>query len=428
MTNKRSFHIAAVSLIEIMMIFSIIGIVTGACMSLNKPKNEYMTKLKVYSAFMALDAAAKTIANETHIDYTTDSHTCTLARTSTGICPNYGIASYPGMNSTLPKVVHRAAEGTANSDPGLTSTAYSTLTTPAKMHHFKYLQNGLCQRMSRTLNVPAAGIACGTGIAARHPESFTTYSPQLYLPNGQVIYFYSKLSNDIRLSSGTISTVDIYPSTYTAEEYLIPDTNQCSDIYSPVNTLFTASNTNSVLLEAPNETKVALLKAFSVCYPTNTANLAYWKKVLAKNKDYFIVYVDINGKMPSSPTAEEKQYGPDRLNVDVFAFRMYRDGTVLPDYSSGFPLTYLTSKMLVKDLTDPQGKYAYENNAYSLQPLIFSRCYANLAGSYSSGHPYDNIGICSYGGSTRAPLNDCLTSEGDSICKSIINKPSFLIR
>ena len=89
MKKNKAFHIAAVSLIEIMMIFTIIGIVTGACVSLTKPKNEYMTKIKLYSAFMALDTAAKNIASEGHIDFTTDPHTCTQQRPNNKTCPDY---------------------------------------------------------------------------------------------------------------------------------------------------------------------------------------------------------------------------------------------------------------------------------------------------------------------------------------------------
>ena len=50
-------NIAAVSLIEIMMIFAIIGIVTAACMGLSKPKVEYMKKIRLYSALVTLEQA-----------------------------------------------------------------------------------------------------------------------------------------------------------------------------------------------------------------------------------------------------------------------------------------------------------------------------------------------------------------------------------
>ena len=47
MRLKKNRLTAATSLIEIMMIFFIIGIVSAAGMSLTKPKNEYMKKIAI---------------------------------------------------------------------------------------------------------------------------------------------------------------------------------------------------------------------------------------------------------------------------------------------------------------------------------------------------------------------------------------------
>ena len=45
--NLKNKNIAAVSLIEIMMIFFIIGVVSVASFGLSKPKAEYMKKIAV---------------------------------------------------------------------------------------------------------------------------------------------------------------------------------------------------------------------------------------------------------------------------------------------------------------------------------------------------------------------------------------------
>lgn len=427
MQNKRVFHIAAVSLIEIMMIFTIIGIVTGACMSLNKPKNEYMKKIKLYSAFLALESAGKSIAAETHLDFTTDVGTCHSTRVN-NICNEFGTTSYPGLNNQLPKIVARSTEDNTEVDPGLmTNTAYSSL-SPARKQQFKYLQSGLCQRLARTFNVPDSGINCATTINgtslisdALYPSSFSGYTPQLYLPNGQVIYLNKYPVYESRNSEGSFVTTRPRHDVYTFEQNMLA-TVSCNN----VNTAITNLKSNVLVSDftnAVNETRLAALKRYQTCNPTQVSNtdVKYWEKVWTKNKDFYLIYVDLNGKMFNT---NDKANGPDRLNVDVFAFRMYRDGTVLPDYRSGFPVNAITSKMLIRD--EYSGQYQYNTTLYMLKPLVFSRCYANLTGTYSSGHPFDSIGICSTNG-TKAPLNECIDANGNSICKSVINKPSFIV-
>ena len=61
-------NIAAVSLIEIMMNLTIIGVVTAASMGLSKPKADYMRNIKLYSALVTLERAGRAIAQEGHID------------------------------------------------------------------------------------------------------------------------------------------------------------------------------------------------------------------------------------------------------------------------------------------------------------------------------------------------------------------------
>ncbi len=419
MKNKKRFHIAAVSLIEIMMIFTIIGIVTGACVSLTGPKNEYMKKIKLYSAFMALESAGKTIAAETHIDFTTDVHTCVQARVN-NICPDYTTTSYPGISNSLPKIVYRSTENNNAVDTGLTTnTAYSSLSA-TRQDQFKYLQSGLCQRLSRTFNLSSAGANCdATLINTRYPASFSEYTPQLYLPNGQVIYLNQNLYFDVR-NQTTIRTNIININNYTNERNLT-STYTCEDLNDDYSDLF-GNNATESIVKLPNETRLFGLKRYIDCGDNSSAP-KYWKKIWEKNKDYFLIYVDINGKMTNN---NDRQNGPDKLNKDVFAFRMYRDGTVLPDYKSGFPKEYIKAKKLEKDLSDPNGNYVIYDNI--TDPIVYSRCYANLTGTYSSGHPFDSTGICTDSGPTAEAENACITATGDSMCKSVIVKPSFFIR
>lgn len=428
MQNKRVFHIAAVSLIEIMMIFTIIGIVTGACMSLNKPKNEYMKKIKLYSAFLALESAGKSIAAETHIDFTTDAGTCNKTRLTYGICPLYTTSSYPGLSNQLPKVVARSTEDNTQVDAGLMAyTAYASLST-ARKQQFKYLQSGLCQRLARTFNVPDSGINCATTIDGAslisdnlYPSSFRSYTPQLYLPNGQVIYLNKYPVYESRNSAGTFVTTRPRHDVYTFEQnILVP--SSCTNVNTAITNLKSNTLTGD-FSNAVNESRLAALKKYKTCNPSEVSNtdIKYWEKVWSKNKDFFLIYVDLNGKMMNT---NDKANGPDRLNIDVFAFRMYRDGTVLPDYRSGFPVNSITAKMLIRD--EDSGVYQYDTGLYMLRPIVFSRCYANLTGTYSSGHPFDSIGICSTNG-TKAPLDECIDGNGNTLCKSVINKPSFIL-
>lgn len=419
MKSKKRFHIAAVSLIEIMMIFTIIGIVTGACVSLTGPKNEYMKKIKLYSAFMALESAGKTIAAETHIDFTTDVHTCVQERVN-NICPDYTTTSYPGISNSLPKIVYRSTEDNRNVDPGLTTnTAYSSLSATRK-DQFKYLQSGLCQRLSRTFNLSSAGMNCdATLINTRYPASFSGYTPQLYLPNGQVIYLNQNLYFDVR-NNTNLSVNEINITSY-ARERQLTSTYTCEDLNDDYSDLFSNNNTETITT-LPNETRLFGIKRYIDC-GDNGSYPKYWKKTWEKNKDYFLIYVDTNGKMTD---ANDRQNGPDRLNKDVFAFRMYRDGTVLPDYRSNFPKEYIKAKILKKNLSDPNGNYT--NYGFEADPIVDSRCYANLTGTYSTGHPFDSTGICSYSGGTKDAYNICITATDDSICKSVIVKPSFFIR
>lgn len=435
--KKLIRNIAAVSLIEIMMIFAIIGVVTTACMGLSKPKNEYMKKIKVYSAYVMLEQAAKTIANEGHIDFTTDINTC-KSRNDSNVCLDYSAdqKSLPGFSNQLPKVSQRAALANSEVDPGLSATAYANAVIREKVQ-FLYLQNGLCQRIASALKLNDSGVNCSTNtsasglIEAAYPASFYGTMPQLYLPNGQVIYMNKNLFNDLRNDSDVLQ--EVVPATsrgwgYNTSLELERDAVGGSN-YNIANWVGDFDGyTDSLLLNIPNETKLALIHRFRTLYANfssyNNRNFVnYLAQMYQKNKDYFIIFVDTDCK---KATQSDKSCGPDRLNEDIFAFRMYRDGTVIPDYKSGFPVDLLKAKILVR----PNGSTSYTTYslAYSTVPLVHALCYANLLGTYSSTYSNDHMGICYNNSVTRNPLAGCLTEMDETKCKVILNKPSFIMR
>ena len=413
--NKLVRNLAAVSLIEIMMIFTIIGVVTAACAGLSKPKVEYMKKIRLYSSLVALEQAAKTIVNEGHLDFTTDVNTCRSRNYTTNICSNYN-GQFPNLSNQLPKVSHRAASSDGAVDPGLSITKYNTLSDSEKFQ-FKYLQNGLCQRLASALKVQDAGINCSNNTSASgliddsstYQQSFYGILPQLYLSNSQVVYIGKNAYTDFRDSSGstTRKVINIVPSDRNSEWHIRNN--------SPFSYI-----TQDSFLKNPNEMRLFGVK-FNCNYYPNDIFYKYMEQMYLKNKDYFIIYVDTDCKKAS---ASDKSCGPDRLNEDVFAFRMYRDGMVLPDYQSGFPRDLLTAKVM---RIQNNGRYQVDAN-YAKIPLVHARCYANLAGSYAFGYANDHMGICTDGGVTRMPLNDCFTELGDTKCKAVINKPSFVMR
>ncbi|MBR1943353.1 hypothetical protein IJ843_06425 [bacterium] len=465
MTNKPlKRNIAAVSLIEIIMIFTIIGIVTTACISLAKPKYEYMTKIKLYAALSALESAAKIITSEGHLDFTTDLNTC--SNRVGNICQDYN-GQYPNLNNQLPKVAFRdtlGISGTTVTDSGINGTAYGSISgtnAAIRKENFKYLQSGLCQRLAKVMNVTSTSINCQPALnstnliddSANYRQSFWGVRQDLTLPNGQVLYISKNLYNDFDYA-GTgnnlnkhIVTSDPVTANYNhyisnGEDIFAQNANTSNLINNwGISTSYCLNSSShcSSYLNMPNETRVASLKILKkVCQETNQCSTFYntenaksfynyLEHAYSKNKDYFQIYVDTNCKMT---TATDKQCGPDRLNQDVFAFRMYRDGTVIPDYRSGFPRTALVGKILTKipGSGNAYGQYRYTlNAAYAMQPIVYSRCYANQMGSFYATYSNDHMGICTYGGAHPA-LNDCKTETSDSLCKTVINKPSFVMR
>ena len=456
-------NIAAVSLIEIMMIFAIIGIVTTACLGLAKPKYEYMKKIKLYSAFEMLENAGAIIANEGHIDYTTDINTCTNRNSYPYYCNDYN-GRYPNLNNQLPKVSARASTTQGYEDLGINTTIYSSLSATEKAQ-FKYLQGGLCQRLVKVLSASSTS-SCGDNISSTrliddnssYPQDFSDKTPMIYLPNGMAIYLSKHLFNDFQgknLDLGLTKYVviaDPLTPTFPVNSYndyddiisISGSSNYEGDILSTGGNVEYDFSSNCLdpnyfgecnyYMFFPNESRLTAVQK-NIQHGGHIYNdynfLEYYlPKVWSKNKDYFQIYVDINGKMTEG---YEKQCGPDRLNEDIFVFRMYRDGTVIPDYRSGFPMKYLTAKVLVRNENDEKGRFRSAGVAYSIKPIVFARCYANMMGSYSSHYNLDLMGICTYGATGDAsngikPLNECISATDDSLCKVIINKPSFLLR
>jgi len=468
MTNKPlKRNIAAVSLIEIIMIFTIIGIVTTACINLAKPKYEYMTKIKLYTALSTLESAAKIITSEGHLDFTTDLNTC--SNRVNNICQDYN-GQYPNLNNQLPKVAFRdtlGISGTTVTDSGINGTAYGSISgtnAAIRKENFKYLQSGLCQRLAKVMNVTSTSINCRPALnsenliddSASYTQSFWGVEEALTLPNGMVLYISKNLYHDIDYA-GTGASINKY---VVVADPLTDNTRYSyyqgngEDIFTinasatnkgnlrtnwSYKSNFNQNTNNNSYLKMPNESRVASLKILKkMCQETNSCDTFlstnteksfynYLENAYSKNKDYFQIYVDTNCKMT---TATDKQCGPDSLNQDVFAFRMYRDGTVIPDYRSGFPKTALVGKVLTKipGSGNAYGRYRYTlAPAYAIQPIVYSRCYANQMGSFYATYSNDHMGICTYGGSHPA-LNDCKTETSDTLCKAVINKPSFVMR
>ena len=312
-------------------------------------------------------------------------------------------------------------------DVGINTTAYANLSDVEKKQ-FKYLQSGLCQRLGHIFNIPDTNISCSTTTDASglindsnaYPTDFTQFQPQLYLANGQVIYIGKNLYTDFRANNGVTNkkVINLVPVHHNMEYYLKPSVNAI--IY------IEPSGLSEGLFSSPNETRLAAVELSpNPDYESQLFHL-YLKDMWSKNKDYFIVYVDIDCKKTSN---DDKQCGNDRLNEDVFAFRMYRDGTVMPDYNSGFPQDALKAKVLVKDKEDMFGRYRnHANYTYANLPLNQAKCYANLAGTYARFNYYDYTGMCTFNGTSIKALDDCVSIHGETACKAVLNKPSFITR
>ena len=446
--NWRNFHIGAVSLVEIMMIFFIIGIVTVAGMSLNKPKQDYMTRIALYSAFVNLQNATLNIASEGHIGFTTeinngcfedDGERYNYNGTNFYVIQRDGaggackIWQYPGLNTQLPAVVARRTLGSnVVVDEGLDYTAYASITVSALQQKFKYLQSGFCQRLASIYKLEDYNISCAKDISddsliddsVNIPSSFRNLTPQLYLPNGQVVYMGKYLYNNF---DGIKNIVGV--------EYGVPTAQDASHLEdhiseSSFDAIFDDVNNLKVgdIQIVPNEFRLRLAK-MALAYAQDNGSTGvneqltqYAKNIWRTSKDYFNIYIDINGKMANDGDTGN---GPDRLNHDVFLFHVYRDGAVRPAYETGFPKNYLLARIMVKQSGEKRYSVLNNNPIYAMQPITNAGCYANTVGVYSSvNNGTDYTGIC---GSIQ-PLSTCINQDGNQNCRVFINKPSFIIK
>ena len=464
---KLKKYIAATSLIEIMMIFFIIGIVTAAAVGLSKPKNEYLNKLKVYKAFANLQSAAETITAEGFIALPSDLALC-VNRSGTS-CSDYAPSGEVPYNSfALPM---HATENTYNPDwnNGSVSnytegTGYTGLTA-FQQNKFKYMQQGLCQRLAYIYQVDNQNVNCASdkliddsslssqsdyeGIVFTSSDS-NNRTPNLQLSNGDAIYISSKLYTELGGSRVVInpSLADGY-TCETAATKGQATTLKNSNCYT------IAANG---ILRFPNETRSAITKAVlklsdkGQLSGVSTNSQIFLQEQWLHNRDYFNVYIDTNGKMTG---VKDYSRGPDRLNNDIYMFHVYRDGTVLPAYESGFPQDLLTAKILKKKPVPAQGTvgttvdaayykpYIYNNNTafsglYANIPIAYAQCYAGTAGdaSYQAINRKENFHgtyYQRYCQSIPAPLDGCIDTNENRIgnnimCRTVINEPSFFAK
>lgn len=432
----RKFHIGAVSLIEIMMIFFIIGIVSVAGMSLNKPKNQYLKKIAVYSAFINLQNAVLNIASEGHIGFTTEINDGCFnepltaddnsARISDYICPRYA-GKYPGINTQLPAVVARKTLGTnAEVDPGLEYTAYNNLTT-AKQTKYKYMQSGFCQRLASVFKLEDHNIACANNItgstliddSANIPASFSSYTPQLYLPNGHVVYMSRYLYTKFNGTTYKVYTDPLEGDNYEESEYFEHNitTETITGFFSSISGI---ENMGGLVFLLPNEARLRMAGLSKEITDNDATKFAI--DMWSNSKDYFNVYIDINGKMLNS---KDTANGPDRLNSDVFLFHVYRDGAVRPAYETGFPLDYLTAKIMIKEQNSNRYQIPDPKPLYAMRPFVYASCLANTAGAYSKyANGTDYTGICG----TVTPITSCTEQTDSANCRVFVNKPSFITK
>ena len=460
MRLKMNKFIAATSLIEIMMVFFIIGIVSAAAMGLTKPKNEYMKKIAVYAAYRDLSTAVANIKNASYIDFSTDLDVCSSRNAN--VCNDYVSnttkqSAFPTRKTvlSLPKVAFRRSYDNTIQDPIFTanlSRNYANLTAGQKKL-VKFYQSGLCQRLSSAFNIADMDNSCASSTSAGdllddssgYINDFRTQTPSIFLPNGYVYYISKYLYNDfgqLYKRQRVFVQAGEYNDTHTSNESkfasstanLGPGASNFAEAYAGISYYNSNSNSN-VTIHLPNETKLGFANNI-LSSPLADANIKKWATYIqsyySQNKDYFNVYIDINGKMANS---NDTQKGPDMLNQDVFLFHVYRDGSVKPAYDSGFPLNYITAGVNYKVKKADGKQYKITNPQFAMRPVGYAQCMAGIAGdpryldktnasTYQAHSPH----FCD--GTTVN--SDCYTGNTVDInnpkCGITVNKPSFFIR
>lgn len=459
MRLKKNRLTAATSLIEIMMIFFIIGIVSAAGMSLTKPKNEYMKKIAIYAAYRDLATAANAIKNASYIDFSTDLDNCTIPVIgSTKTCPDKfstttSSSTFPSLNTVLalPKVAFRQTSDNTVLDPIFSSTDgrsvnYANLSNGQKAL-VKFYQNGFCQRLVSQFNLSDMNHHCATSNSdssnlddsAGFIQDFTTETPSLLLPNGYVYYIskhlYTDFGANFRRQKVNVESTEYGDDLSSIVAYTTG--NNSTDFNTTYSGLsFYQSNTNSSkFIHYPSEIKLKMATNW-VAYPLGAANqlawLEYVQRYYLENKDYFNVYIDINGKMENS---DDITKGPDKLNEDVFLFHVYRNGAVKPAYESGFPLNYLTGGVNYRVKKDDGKQYKITYAQYAQRPLGYAQCIAGVAGdpryyikangtAYRNHSPHFCDSMTVYANCYKAGVVDV----NDPTCGVTVNKPSFFVR
>ncbi len=475
MRLKMNKFIAATSLIEIMIIFFIIGIVSAAGMSLTKPKNEYMKKVAIYAAYRDLSTAAANIKNQSYIDFSTDLDSCPNRNATSKLCPALitGVQkdNFPKRKAllALPKVSSRAAFDNTVQDLYITqSTNYSNLSA-GQQKLVKFYQSGFCQRLAAEFNLSDMNNNCPDTREGLVDDSggviqdFTDQTPALYLPNGYVYYIgkflYASFGTQVTQIVNTegdqyigaqvelekMSQATLYPSgtSTISGRYYIPVAYANIMYYKASESVNLGSDTTIVYpqnsLKIPNETRLDIASKLSTNVYARYADMKPWARYvvqyLSENKDYFNVYIDINGKMSDS---NDITRGPDKLNEDVFLFHVYRNGTVKPAYESGFPLNYLTGGVNYKITKDDGKMYRITYAQYAQRPLGYAQCIAGTAGDprfyYKSyGNTYKDNAFSPRFCDAMQVYANCYPSSGvidinKPACGVTVNKPSFFVR
>lgn len=460
MRLKMNKFIAATSLIEIMMVFFIIGIVSAAAMGLTKPKNEYMKKIAVYAAYRDLSTAVANIKNASYIDFSTDLDVCSSRNAN--VCNDYVSnttkqSAFPTRKTvlSLPKVAFRRSYDNTIQDPIFTanlSRNYANLTAGQKKL-VKFYQSGLCQRLSSAFNIADMDNSCASSTSARdllddssgYINDFRNQTPSIFLPNGYVYYISKYLYNDfgqLYKRQRVFVQAGEYNDTHTSNESkfasstanLGPGTSNFAEAYAGISYYNSNSNSN-VTIHLPNETKLGFANNV-LSSPLANANIKKWATYIqsyySQNKDYFNVYIDINGKMANS---NDTQKGPDMLNQDVFLFHVYRDGSVKPAYDSRFPLNYITAGVNYKVKKADGKQYKITKPQFAMRPVGYAQCMAGIAGDpryldKTNGSTYQAHSPHFCDGTTVN--SDCYTGNTVDInnpkCGITVNKPSFFIR
>lgn len=462
MRFKMNKFIAATSLIEIMMIFFIIGVVSAAGISLTKPKNEYMKKIAIYAAYRDLATAVASIKDASYVEFSTDLDKCSklvTVGTNTKICPDKEstlanrATTFPSLSTVLalPKVAFRQTSDNTIQDTIFTSGKsynYSNLSVGQKKL-VKFYQNGLCQRLVAQFNLADMNNNCATSNSASgllddssgYINDFRDKTPSIFLPNGYVYYISKNLYNDfgtnykrqkIKVESSEYGDdlATIYSHTNTPPN----TTTFFNAMYSGLS-FYQSGGNASTYIHYPNEVKLALANnaiSSSLATAVQKKWITYVQNYYLENKDYFNVYIDINGKMDDSNDVEK---GPDMLNEDVFLFHVYRNGTVKPAYDSGFPLNYLTGGVnyLVQKADGKRYKITYAQ--YAQRPLGYAQCIAGIANdpryyNQSDGTAYQNQSphFCD----SMRVYDNCYKSGvidiNNPVCSVTVNKPSFFVR